>query len=155
MNLNFKELLGKLQEKKYLLLLLVLGIAIMLIPGKAEERKSEKGNYINDTVKVETNKLEKMLKEIKGVKSCDILVTYDNQGENNFVYDVSSGNNRQLEVKLSNNEPLIKSVNNPKIRGIFVNIKGKTINSNEIMQIVKAATGTPLHRIYIKISEGE
>ncbi len=152
--MNFNEIVSRVKEKKFLLILLVVGIVIMLIPGNSEKNNKESRIYEERVNRIETEKLEKILKKIQGVRSCEVFITYDNQGESNFAYDISSGSNRQLEIKLSDDEPLIKSVSNPKIRGIFVSVEGRA-NESEIVKIIKAATGAPMHRIYVKISEGE
>ena len=146
------ELLKKFAEKKYLIFLLCIGILIMIVPDMSGKDKSENSININNANKIDVEKLEKILKKINSVSSCDIFVTYENQGENNYAYDVSSGSNKELEIKISDKEPLVKSVNNPKIRGIFVLVKGTGINVSEITHIIKGATGVPVHRIYVKIS---
>ena len=152
--MKIKEILTKLKEKKYFLILLIIGIVIMLIPGKDEKNTTDNRIYSDCVNKIEVEKLERVLKKINGVKSCDIFVTYDNNGENNFAYDISSGNNKQIEIKVNDDEPLLKSVYNPKARGIFALVEGK-INKNEVVKIIKAATGIPMHRIYVKISGEE
>ena len=124
----------------------------MIVPDMSGKDKSENSININNVNKIDVEKLEKILKKINSVSSCDIFVTYENQGENNYAYDVSSGSNKELEIKISDKEPLVKSVNNPKIRGIFVLVKGTGINVSEITHIIKGATGVPVHRIYVKIS---
>ena len=153
--MKFNEILDRIRNKKFLLLLLLLGVAIMFFSGKTQNDNNENIIYNESVDKIDVERLEKILKKIKEVKSCDVYVTYDNHGESKFAYDTSSGNSRQLEIKLSNDEPLIESVSNPKIRGIFVLLKGEKINEREVVQIIKAATGTPMHRIFIKISEEE
>lgn len=150
--MNINDLLIKIKEKKYLIILLAVGIAIMLIPGKPSDEKNKNDILYESNNNVEEDKLEKILKKIKDVEFCEVYITYDNQGEIDYAYDLSTGNNKEIEIKLSDNEPLIKGRSNPEVRGIFVLIKGREINVNEIARMVKAATGTPLHRIYVKTS---
>lgn len=149
------EFLKNIKSKKYMLIILMLGILIMLIPDMNDKSDNEKRITEEKMNTIEVTKLEKMLKKINGVKSCDVLVTYENQGETNFAYDVREGTNTELEIKLSDKDPLIKSISNPEIRGIFVLVKGSTIEKNEVVHIIKGATGVPLHRIYVKVSEGD
>jgi len=152
--MKLNEALKKLAEKKILLILLVVGIIIMLISENTEKKTQDIAVTKENTNRIEAKELKNIIKKIGGVKSCEVYVTYDNHGQTNFAYDVSTGTNTQMEIKLNDDEPLIKSTDNPKMRGIFELIEGDGIDSGEITQIVKAATGTPLHRIYVKLSGG-
>lgn len=153
--MNLSEIIIKLKEKKLLLIMLVIGIAIMLIPGKADKKHQDNKMHYENIDKIETKSLERILNKISGVKSCNVFVTYENKGTNNFAYDVDTGVNRSLEIKMNDDEPLIESIKSPEIRGIFVYIEGARINGGEIVKIVKSATGAPMHRIFVKISEGK
>ena len=152
--MKISEILIKLKEKKYFLILLIIGIVIMLVPWQNEKNATDNRIYSDCVNKIEVEKLERVLKKINGVKSCEVFVTYDNEGENNFAYDISTGNSRKIEVKVNDDIPLLKSISNPKVRGIFALLKGN-INKDEAIKIIKAATGAPMHRIYVKISGEE
>lgn len=153
--MKLNEVIEKLKGKKFLFIILLFGIVLMFASGKSEKSSPKKRIYEESANKIEAGMLEKTLKEIKGVEKCNVFITYEDSGKYNYAYDVSSGNNKQLEIKLSDDEPLVESVDNPEVRGIFVYIKGYGIASDEITRIIKAATGTPMHRIYVKISEEE
>ena len=150
-----KEYLKKLAGKKILILMLVLGIVIMLIPADGKDNNPQGGITRENVNKIETDRLERIIKKIEGVRSCDVFVTYENQGENKFAYDVSAGTSKKMEVILTKDSPVIESVSTPEVRGVFVLLQGAGIDESEIAHIIKGATGVPLHRIYVKISKGE
>lgn len=149
------DLIKKLKGKKLLIILLVLGIVIMIIPEVSEKNKQESRIKIDNVNKIEVESLERILKKIRGVKVCDVFVTYDNMGKTKFAYDIRGGANKDLEIKLSDDEPIIESVSNPEVRGVFAFLQGDGIDESEIAYIIKGATGVPLHRIYVKVSKGE
>ena len=149
------EWLKRLSSKKILIIFLVIGIVIMIIPGKEKNNNQESKIMSGDVNRIETDRLKRIIKKIEGVSACDVFITYENQGENNFAYDVNTGTGKNLEMILAEDNPVIESVSNPEVRGIFVLVQGTGVDEREITYIIKGATGVPLHRIYVKTSKGE
>ncbi len=149
-----KKFFEKSISKKYLIIVLVAGILMMLLPGlNVGERKKE--NNINSFQKIDENKLKKIIEKIDGVEQADIFITYLDQGSTDYAYEISNSNNKNdLKIKLNDKQPVVYRNVNPKIGGILLVIKGSAVKESELCNVIKGATGVPLHRISVVISGG-
>jgi len=155
--MKLKDAIDKYTSKKHLIIILILGIVIMLLPNSTERtREKQIGQITQNSEKINEKELERVLKKINGIEDVDIFITYRNSGTDNYAYDIRKGSNQQeIEIIMSDDAPVISETENPEIEGILVVIKGKSLNKIELSNMIKSTTGVPLHRICIKISEGE
>lgn len=153
--MNLKDTVDKLISKKKLLIVFVVGVLIMFVPNFNNHNKDNIKN-VELSEKINEEKLEKILKKIHGIDEADVFITYRDSGTINYAYDVSNNNNQQeLEIKINDKSPVISRTINPKIEGVLVVVKGERFDEFDLCNAVKAATGAPLHRIYIKNSKGD
>lgn len=154
--MKLKSTIEKLLNKRNLLILLFLGIALMVFPdilGK-NEQACEQPALQNE--RIDEKALEKILIKLDSVEKVDVFVTYNDNGNTNYAYDVTSDTDSQeLKIKMSKDTPLVTHTDNPRINGILVVVQGKNLSTLELCNIVKAATGVPLHRICVVVSKGE
>ncbi len=143
------EKIKGLFDKKTLLILFVIGVVIMLIP-KGTNSKNENYTTIDLNENIDEKKLENVIKEIDGVEKVKIFITYQDNGTLDYAYDISGSNTqRSVEIKMSDKKPVVAKSVAPKVAGILAVVKTKHINEIDLCNIIKSATGVPLHRISV------
>ena len=175
------EKLFKNKKTENLVFMLVLLIVTLIIINQILKEEPKKGNDYNTTntaVLASKNeeitlnqKLEEILTKIKGVGKVSVLVTYsenevsripmynENTTKNTTEEVDKTGNTKknisdivQKEVVLgSDQNPIIQSIENPKIEGAIITAEGAgniEIKSS-IISAVEAATGLATHKIQV------
>ncbi len=139
-------------NKKYLYIILILGVALMLASGfKVKEKpesevKSESTEYI-ETLKME-ERLENILSKIDGVGSVNVMITYDTSPEkiavsNDKISTKKEDENIEKEVVMksngSNKEPFISKEIKPLVRGVLIVAEGAE-NSSTRINLIRAVS---------------
>ncbi len=101
--------------------------------------------------------LEKQLKlvisQIEGVGKVSVMVTVEGTVEYNYQQDISVSENREDKetVIISNKEPLVKSIYNPKVSGVLVICDGgdNVIIKEKIIYAVSSVLDIPTNKVYI------
>ena len=131
--------LGRIKSKipeyinkyKYLILALIVGIALMLLPGKVSETNGiTKENNVSDPVIDEAIMLQNILKNVAGAGRVEVMLTKATESE--YIYQTdddaattdSGGNSNKKTVIISDGSKsekgLIKRINAPLYRGAVV-----------------------------------
>lgn len=178
---NFEKLFKNRKTENLIFFLIVLIVTLIVINQilKDDTRKTP-NNTVNtavlansDTTDMEdlSKKLEEILKKVKGVGNVSVLITYsenevtkipmynENTTENSTEETDKSGNTKkstsgtnQKEVVMgSDQNPIIQTVEKPKIEGAIVTSEGASnidVKSN-IISAIEAATGLPTYKIQV------
>ena len=168
----------KTENLVFMLILLIVTLVIINRILKDEPKKDDNLNITNSAVlaskSTETTldkKLEEILSQIKGVGKVNVLVTYSENEFNKIpMYNESNTQNITEEVDKSGNtkkntsdiiqkeivlgadqNPVIQSIENPRIEGAIIIAEGAgniDIKTN-IISAVEAATGLATHKIQV------
>lgn len=179
---NLERMFKNKKTENLIFFLIVLIVTLIVINQiLKDDKNSVVQNTINTAVLASSDsyeetenlseKLEKILKKIRGVGNVSVLVTYSESevtkvpmyNENNTVssteeVDKSGGTKKsesetnQKEVVMgSDQNPIIQTIEKPKIEGAIITAEGVSnidVKSN-IISAVEAATGLPTHKIQV------
>lgn len=158
--IKFKEYYEKIMNTKWLVVILIIGIALMLLPSHSEHTapKSEtiQQSFVTDIDEYEKNlekKLASMLSEIKGAKNVSVMITFSDYGK--YFYsleeleeknETSSKGNQKPVLKDSaqgGEEPILIKAELPKITGVFITAEGA--QNAEVRENITAAVKAVLN----------
>ncbi len=168
------NLIKKLGNKKTISIILALGICGMLLIGFSDSiftgEKTDKDKNvitIEQYIKNLEKKTREMLNFVDGAGKCKIMITADVSSEQNFATDDSISQDIRTEQSASKNDiekeivmvedsngkkiALVKSVTEPKIRGVLVLCEGAdNIETKEkITNAVKTLLGVSINKISV------
>ena len=168
----------KTENLVFMLILLIVTLVIINRILKDEPKNDNDSNTVNTAVLASRNmeitldqKLEEILAKIKGVGKVNVLVTYSENEFNKIpMYNENNTKNTTEEVDKNGNtkkntsdiiqkeivlgadqNPVIKSIENPRIEGAIITAEGAgniDIKTN-IISAVEAATGLATHKIQV------
>lgn len=154
MTFDLKQLIGNIQNKKYIYILGMLGILLIFISsfprGNAEQTvKDTEADYCTEI----EEKLERILPEIASVGKVSVMVTAKNYGRTVFVKDSSDRNEETviLNQKGGGEGALVSEERNPLIQGVIIVAEGGRSDrvKGELTEAVSALLGVEAHRIKI------
>ena len=172
---SFTQILSKkFGNKKNSSIILVLGICGMILIGFSDffsSNKTQKTVSTIDAISLEDyiqcleKRVVKMLNSVEGAGKCKIMITAENSSEKDFATDDSimqdsqqSTNKTDIEKEIvmiedsnGKKQALIKSVKEPKIRGVLILCEGAdNPNINEIVtNAVKTLLGISSNKISV------
>lgn len=154
--IKIKEIYEKIMKTKSLIILLILGVALLAMPGL------QSGNKKTDTLKTSYNidisrhqsdmekKLSSMLSEIKEISDVSVMLTFADYGK--FIYSQEEQSEKSENSQKGNTKPVLKNSSSggeepiliraelPKISGVLVTAKGVSNPNvkNSIIDALKA-----------------
>ncbi len=168
------KFINKLGNKKSVSIILVLGICGMLLIGFSDlfssDKKTKSGEEvitIDEYIKNLEKKTRDMLNSIDGAGKCKIMITAESSSEQNFATDDSISQDERSEQSQSKSDiekeivmvedsngkkiALVKSVTEPKIRGVLVLCEGAdNIETKEkVINAVKTLLGVSTSKISV------
>lgn len=165
----FKKYSEKIANKKWIVLIFILGLGLILLP--TENKSAESKTQMADTESHQEykreieNDLQTILSKVKGVGRVDVMITLSDSGNTYFATDETESvsqkseeksNSRQTQHVLRSNgsnidEPLITGKKSPKIAGVLVCAEGATDSNvrNSIKCAVEALLGVGSHRVEV------
>lgn len=161
---KIEELKKLLMKKGTLTAAAVIGLAGMLmimLSGMGESsNKSQASELSQNSSLSDSNayrqqleeQLEQVLSQIKGVGRADVMITLSSSEE--YIYaeeSTVSGDKRQTEYVIADNEGLIRGVNTPSVSGAVIVCEGGG-NTQVCEKVYKAASvvlGIPTNRICV------
>ena len=144
-----------IKKYRYVLLVLLLGIALMLIPENEEQEiTTVQTETVNDSQALET-RLEDVLSQINGAGQVRVVLTTISQEEMIYQTDQDGEGKRVTTVTVSdgqrNETGLVRQVISPKYRGAVVVCQGADdpVVRLAIVEAVSNATGLGSDRISV------
>ena len=117
-----------LGKYRYAVLILVIGIALMLIPGKTEEIPKTTAPILQHEEPSTEDKLASVLASIKGVGKVEVLLSYAAGEQTLYQSDTDSGTQRTDTVIVTdanrNQTGLISQIIPPKYQGAIIVCQG-------------------------------
>ena len=113
MKINAKQWPEKLKQYRYPLLILLLGLFLLLLPGKKEPVNQPAQSY-EASAEAEQSRLAVILEQIDGVGSASVLLSYRTSAETEYLSDddgtviVSAGGGTQSAVVRRTLEPVFQ-----------------------------------------------
>ena len=113
MKINAKQWTEKLKQYRYPLLILLLGLFLLLLPGKKEPVNQPAQSY-EASAEAEQSRLAVILEQIDGVGSASVLLSYRTSAETEYLSDddgtviVSAGGGTQSAVVRRTLEPVFQ-----------------------------------------------
>ena len=100
--------IGKVREKgikwigkyKYLVLVVLLGVVLMLIPGKTEEKTSTQDNSVVTNTVTLDKELEKILSNIQGAGKVQVMLTVKSGEQIIYQTDVPGADREDTVIKI-------------------------------------------------------
>lgn len=145
----YKELFKELSKNKHNVILigiLIIGIALMLVPGKSET-KQELPQKIT-----EQEELERIISSISGVKKAQVMVTYYGSASSNIVYDVKTrGDETERRAVVSDGNAVSTGENFPRVKGVVVIADGTYTEEvrRNILSAVTVALDVPEYKVSV------
>lgn len=150
------------KKYKYVLIVLVVGVFLMLLPGKQEQTEAET-EEVKPSAKNEwdiTEKLTEILKQVKGAGDVKVLLTVANGQTTVYQYDedISGGENgsvRQETVIVTdsdrNQSGLVQQINPPVYQGAIIVCQGadNDVVRLHIIEAVAKVTGLRTDKISV------
>ena len=151
---SLKKIYDKIKNKKTVLIILFIGIALLIMPtGKKEDDAPYSGKY-EEMLSEET---EKILGKIEGAGKVYVMISFSDRGKMFPATDKSENGNSVNEktVSVSGKVMLVKE-EYPSVRGVVVVSEGGADENvkNDIINAVSALTGAPIHNIKVFKMEG-
>lgn len=145
----FKTLLKELVKNNHngvLFGILLIGIALMLIPGKSEN-KNELPQKIS-----EQSELERIISSINGVKKAQVMVTYYGSTSSNIVYDITTrGDETERRAVVSGGSAVSTGESFPRVKGVVVIADGARTEEvkRNILSAVTIALDVPEYKVSV------
>lgn len=141
-----QQLKNYIKKYQYVLLVILIGVFLMLLPGKENVQQEESCIKQIDQPDVET-RLSAILSKIQGVGNVEVLLT--EASGSNIIYQMDSGQNQNSldTVIVTDNKRtevgLVKQIQPPKYRGAVIVCQGadKAIVRLCVVDAVKSVTG--------------
>lgn len=154
--IKLKEIYEKIMKTKSLIILLILGVALLAMPGfQTGSKKTDalKTSYSIDISKHQSDmekKLSSMLSEIKEISDVRVMITFADYGK--FIYSQEEQSEKNEKTQKGNTKPILKNSSSggeepilikaelPKISGVLVTAKGVSNPNvkNSIIEALKA-----------------
>lgn len=143
---------------KPIYIILFVGVMLMLFAGGHSPEKSEKP--AQEPVFAEAEELEKIISQIKGAGSVEVLVTYVSGSEKSLAYETQKQETKQegetqysmsQKVVLADDAPVVVKNLNPEVKGVVVVAQGagNVRVKKEIQDAVKTALNVAAHRVCV------
>ncbi len=139
---------------KYLYIIFIIGIIILLFANSNGEKKKEIPVKSEVQLKQDTDleeKLSSILEKIKGVGAASVMITYENSGKNNYLYDTTYDGEMPESKKavVSAGSPVIYEQSMPEVKGVLVVCDGggNTYVKKCVIEAVCALTGVYEHNV--------
>ena len=167
MKVDFKKLLGQIKNKRVLLFIFIVGIALLFMPGGSNEKNTEvikEDDFLKYKSELETE-LENIISKINGAGSVDVMVTLEDSGLVNYAKNESeSASKTESETQKSKDStyvlkgegssketPLITKKIFPTVSGVLICADGARDlqTKNNIIKATQALLGIKSHRIEV------
>lgn len=124
-----KKVMEFFKKKNNILIIIIpiIGALLMMLP--SPKKKTEAVELYNDD-----QRLEEILREIKGVRDVSVMVTFSGTVENNLAFEIQSNTYEKgsdgyeetvdKKVIMAEDGPFISSKSYPKVKGVVVIAKG-------------------------------
>ncbi len=163
---DIKEQLIKYTKNKKVLviiLLLAVGFLFLFIPsGKEETQRPEASGY--SIREAEEKRLVHLLKEIDGVKSVKVMLSFSDNGSKEYYFDESEDleedrvkkDSKLVSLRGDKGElPVVIREKTPEVSGVSVILNCSKKQSEEVIyKTVSKALGIEIHKIQIVINDG-
>lgn len=162
-NGTWTRALNKIKAYRFPALILVLGLGLMLLPSGLSHSSPEEPEAVEmtdgfDLLKF-TQEAETLLSELQGAGEVRILFSLENDGQREYLSDVSESQNGEssqssyqtvLPSQSGGETPVIMSRSYPKFRGAVVLCSGESPSLTlRIKQALSSLTGLGMDRISV------
>ncbi|MDP4118789.1 MAG: hypothetical protein Q8873_06325 [Bacillota bacterium] len=152
-----KTELKKLFEKKEVLIIIAIAVAVMVFAGANREIKKSPAQGTAEETKIE-KKLEDVLSTVKGAGKVKVMIVFRDDGKDNFAKDkkYSTGTDgksqsEETTVMGSGKEAVIVDKDIPQVQGVIVTAEGagdETVR-DELKEAVEAILPVYSHKIEV------
>lgn len=110
----------KFKNNRILYIILIIGIVLMLLPGRAPAVREKSRADITDE-----EKLEKIISAIDGAGKAEVMITYYASATSQIVYDVKTrGDETDKKAVVSGGEAVSTGVSYPRVKGVVAVVPG-------------------------------